>query len=158
MFRDGGFSIDLTHHALHALGSRLYGFTPEVFDDSQGLDPQALEMLVRQISGRYPRVAELAQAVYHDEASSSARAATTSSNSSSHSTCSWTASIGPSGRRPPEMANLCNQPARLLTHQRDPDSWTPGGNEGLWSTGIMTSPAQSAGCPLCRNRLARQPL
>jgi AcrR family transcriptional regulator len=69
MFRDGGFSIDLTHHALHALGSRLYGFTPEVFDDSQGLDPQALEMLVRQMSGRYPRVAELAQAVYHDEAS-----------------------------------------------------------------------------------------
>ena len=69
MFRDGGFSIDLTHHALHALGSRLYGFTPEVFNDSQGLDPQALEMLVRQMKGRYPHVAELAQAVYHDEAS-----------------------------------------------------------------------------------------
>ena len=28
MFRDGGFSIDLTHHALHALGSRLYGVHP----------------------------------------------------------------------------------------------------------------------------------
>lgn len=69
MFRAGGFSIDLTHHALHALGSRLYGFTPEIFDDSQGLDPQALEMLVRQMNGRYPHVAELAQAVYHDEAS-----------------------------------------------------------------------------------------
>jgi hypothetical protein len=26
MFRAGGFSADLTHHALHALGSRLYGF------------------------------------------------------------------------------------------------------------------------------------
>jgi AcrR family transcriptional regulator len=69
MFRDGGFSIDLTHHALHALGSRLYGFTPEVFDDSQGLDPQALEMVVAQMKGRYPHAAELAQAVYHDEAS-----------------------------------------------------------------------------------------
>ena len=69
MFPAGGFSIDLTHHALHALGSRLYGFTPEIFDDSQGLDPQALEMLVRQMNGRYPHVAELAQAVYHDEAS-----------------------------------------------------------------------------------------
>jgi AcrR family transcriptional regulator len=68
-FRDGGFSIDLTHHALHALGSRLYGFTPEVFDDSQGLDPQALEALVRQMKDAYPHVAELAQAVYHDEAS-----------------------------------------------------------------------------------------
>jgi len=69
MFRDGGFSIDLTHHALHALGSRLYGFTPEVFDDSQGLDPQALEMVVARMKGRYPHAAELAQAVYHDEAS-----------------------------------------------------------------------------------------
>jgi AcrR family transcriptional regulator len=69
MFRAGGFSIDLTHHALHALGSRLYGFTPEIFDDSQGLDPQALEMLVRQMKGAYPHVAELAQAVYHDAAS-----------------------------------------------------------------------------------------
>jgi AcrR family transcriptional regulator len=69
MFLDGGFSIDLTHHALHALGSRLYGFTPEVFDDSQGLDPQALEMVVAQMKGRYPHAAELAQAVYHDEAS-----------------------------------------------------------------------------------------
>lgn len=69
MFRAGGFSIDLTHHALHALGSRLYGFTPEVFDDSQALDPQALETLVRQMKGRYPYAAELAQAVYHDEAS-----------------------------------------------------------------------------------------
>jgi AcrR family transcriptional regulator len=69
MFLAGGFSIDLTHHALHALGSRLYGFTPEVFDDSPGLDPQALEALIRQMGGRYPHVAELAQAVYHDEAS-----------------------------------------------------------------------------------------
>jgi hypothetical protein len=68
-FRDGGFSVDLTHHALHALGSRLYGFTPEVLDDSQGLDQQALEMLVAQMKDSYPHVAELAQAVYHDEAS-----------------------------------------------------------------------------------------
>jgi AcrR family transcriptional regulator len=69
MFRAGGFSADLTHHALHALGSRLYGFTQEIFDDSQGLDPQALEMLVRQMEGRYPRIAEMTQAVFHDEAS-----------------------------------------------------------------------------------------
>jgi AcrR family transcriptional regulator len=69
MFLAGGFSADLTHHALHALGSRLYGFTQEIFDDSQGLDPQALEMLVRQMEGRYPRIAEMTQAVFHDEAS-----------------------------------------------------------------------------------------
>jgi AcrR family transcriptional regulator len=69
MFRAGGFSAGLTHHALHALGSRLYGFTQEIFDDSQGLDPQAREMLVRQMEGRYPHIAEMTQAVFHDEAS-----------------------------------------------------------------------------------------
>jgi AcrR family transcriptional regulator len=69
VFRAGGFSIGLTHHALHALGSRAYGFTPEVFNDSQGLDPQVLEAVVQQLQGQYPYVAELAQAVYHDEAS-----------------------------------------------------------------------------------------
>jgi hypothetical protein len=68
MFRAGGFSADLTHHALHALGSRLYGFTQEIFDDSQGLDPQTREMLVRQMKGAYPHIAET-HAVYHDEAS-----------------------------------------------------------------------------------------
>ncbi|HEY7279613.1 MAG TPA: hypothetical protein VH594_26835 [Trebonia sp.] len=69
MFLADGFSIDLTHHALHALGSRLYGFTPEIFDDSQGLDPQALAALVGQMKDSFPHVAELAQAVYHDAAS-----------------------------------------------------------------------------------------
>jgi AcrR family transcriptional regulator len=69
MLRAGGLSTDLTHHALHALGSRLYGFTQEIFNDSQGLDPQTRDMLVRQMKGAYPHIAEMTQAVYHDEAS-----------------------------------------------------------------------------------------
>jgi hypothetical protein len=36
--RDGGFSYDLAHHALHALGSRALGFTQELFDPSTGSD------------------------------------------------------------------------------------------------------------------------
>jgi hypothetical protein len=59
---------ETTRHALHALGSRLYGFTQEIFDDSQGLDQQALEMLVRQMQGRYPHIAEMTREVFHDEA------------------------------------------------------------------------------------------
>src|ERR1700693_3570241 len=31
MFRAGGLSVDLTHHVMHALGSRMWGFTQEVF-------------------------------------------------------------------------------------------------------------------------------
>jgi AcrR family transcriptional regulator len=69
ILRAGGFSPDLTHHALHALGSRLYGFTQEIFNDSQGIDPQAMEMLARQMEGPFPHIAEMTRTVYHDEAS-----------------------------------------------------------------------------------------
>lgn len=31
-FREGGLSADLTHHVMHALGSRLLGFSRELFD------------------------------------------------------------------------------------------------------------------------------
>lgn len=68
-FRAGGFSPDLTHHALHTMGSRLYGFTREVFDDSQGVDPETLPVLVREMEGGYPHIAEMLGTVYHDEAS-----------------------------------------------------------------------------------------
>lgn len=69
MLRAGGFSPDLTHHALHALGSRLYGFTQEVFNDSPDIDPATLAGMVQQMQGPYPHVAEMLQTVYHDEGS-----------------------------------------------------------------------------------------
>jgi hypothetical protein len=39
MFLAGGFSADLTHHVMHALGNRMWGFTRELFDDGQGGGP-----------------------------------------------------------------------------------------------------------------------
>ena len=69
MFRAGGFSADLTHHVLHTMGSRLFGFTQEVFDDSPSLDPASTAMLVREMEGRYPHIAEMVGTVYHDQAS-----------------------------------------------------------------------------------------
>ena len=42
MFRAGGLSVDLTHHVIHALGSRMFGFTQELFDDSATADPAVL--------------------------------------------------------------------------------------------------------------------
>jgi AcrR family transcriptional regulator len=69
MFLAGGFSADVTHHALHALGSRLFGFTQEILNDSEDLDPQALEAIASQMEGSYPNVAVMTRAVYHDEAS-----------------------------------------------------------------------------------------
>ena len=69
MFRAGGFSADLTHHVLHTMGSRLYGFTQEVFDDSPSLDPASTAMLIREMEGRYPHIAQMVGIVYHDQAS-----------------------------------------------------------------------------------------
>jgi AcrR family transcriptional regulator len=69
MFRAGGFSIDLTHHAMHAMGSRLLGFTQELFDDSVDLDPEATAVMVQQLAGTYPHITQLVMAITHDQAS-----------------------------------------------------------------------------------------
>jgi AcrR family transcriptional regulator len=69
MFRGGGFSVDLIHHAMHAMGSRLYGFTQEVFNDSQAADPETSAAVAREMAGVYPHIAEMVRTVYHDQAS-----------------------------------------------------------------------------------------
>ncbi|MER7463065.1 TetR/AcrR family transcriptional regulator C-terminal domain-containing protein [Streptomyces sp. NPDC097981] len=65
MFRTGGFSVDLTHHAMHALGSRILGFTQELFDAGPDPDPQQAA-LPPEAAAAYPHVAELAMAAAHD--------------------------------------------------------------------------------------------
>jgi AcrR family transcriptional regulator len=60
MFRAGGFSVDLTHHVMHALGRRMWGFTWELFDDSPTLDADTESARRREIAGRYPHLAEIA--------------------------------------------------------------------------------------------------
>ena len=69
MFMAGGFSLDLTHHVMHAMGSRLLGFSQELFNDSATMDPQVLAAMQRQLAGVYPNIVNLAMAVYHDEGS-----------------------------------------------------------------------------------------
>ncbi|SDB80452.1 regulatory protein, tetR family [Raineyella antarctica] len=36
LFLRGGLSPDLVHHVMHALGNRIWGFSPELFDESPG--------------------------------------------------------------------------------------------------------------------------
>jgi AcrR family transcriptional regulator len=69
LFRAGGFSIELTHHALHAMGSRLLGFTQELFDDSPGVDPEAEAEMYRAMAERYPNIGALVEIVMHDDSS-----------------------------------------------------------------------------------------
>ncbi|MEV8530494.1 TetR/AcrR family transcriptional regulator C-terminal domain-containing protein [Streptomyces sp. NPDC051211] len=66
MFRTGGFSVDLTHHVMHALGSRMLGFAQELFDDAPSPDPGVTADASAEVARRYPYVTELAMAVAHD--------------------------------------------------------------------------------------------
>jgi len=69
IFRTGGFSIDLTHHTMHAMGSRLLGFSQELFDDTSG-DGAEIEELQRQgMAERYPHITEMVAAISHDDES-----------------------------------------------------------------------------------------
>jgi AcrR family transcriptional regulator len=69
MFRAGGFSVDLTHHVMHALGRRMWGFTWELFDDSPSLDADARAARRREMAGHYPHLAEIAIPASQDGAS-----------------------------------------------------------------------------------------
>jgi AcrR family transcriptional regulator len=66
MFRAGGFSVDLAHHAIHAMGSRLFGFTQELFDDTAGAPPDADAL---QALAAFPHITELVRAITHDQGS-----------------------------------------------------------------------------------------
>ncbi|MFI1166473.1 TetR/AcrR family transcriptional regulator [Streptomyces sp. NPDC020801] len=74
MFRSGGLSADLTHHVMHALGSRVWGFTPELFPTSAGTDPDAepdadpsaQADAIREMAAKYPHIVEIATARPHD--------------------------------------------------------------------------------------------
>ncbi|MEU5903205.1 TetR/AcrR family transcriptional regulator C-terminal domain-containing protein [Micromonospora sp. NPDC047467] len=73
--RAGGFSADLTHHVMHAMGSRILGFSQELFDDSRragrsgttNAEPPA--PLPPEVALRFPYLAEIATAASHDDAS-----------------------------------------------------------------------------------------
>ena len=70
IFRSGGVSVDLMHHALHALGSRLLGFTPELFDDSDAFaqGSEVVALMARQMAAELPHLSEMMLAISHDEA------------------------------------------------------------------------------------------
>src|SRR6266498_6125353 len=69
IFRAGGFSIDLTHHALHAMGSRLLGFSQELFDDTPDDPPEAQALMLQQMAEQFPNISEMVAGITHDDES-----------------------------------------------------------------------------------------
>ncbi|QDY11082.1 TetR family transcriptional regulator [Micromonospora sp. HM134] len=73
--RAGGLSADLTHHVMHALGSRILGFSQELFDASRQAGrtgptaPTPPAPLPPEVAARFPHVAEIATAAAHDTGS-----------------------------------------------------------------------------------------
>lgn len=74
MFLDGGFSVDLTHHVMHAIGSRMWGFTQELFQEpteptdgtAADLAEAAQQAMLQEMARRYPNVLTIAMASAHD--------------------------------------------------------------------------------------------
>ncbi len=67
--REGGFSYDLAHHAMHALGSRMLGFTQELFEPDnpdETDDEEAMEMM-GQMADQLPYLVGMMMEISHDD-------------------------------------------------------------------------------------------
>jgi hypothetical protein len=66
LMRQGGFSMDLAHHAMHALGSRALGFSQELWEEDDEASPEVLAVMIQQLGAQYPNLAEMLKTVSHD--------------------------------------------------------------------------------------------
>lgn len=61
-FRAAGFSVELTHHIMHALGRRMWGLSHELFPDPAQLDADAPRLTASELAEAHPHIAEIATA------------------------------------------------------------------------------------------------
>lgn len=63
-FITAGFPADLTHHVMHALGHRMWGFSPEAFDEPGSgpspVDSAEQKRVLRQMADAYPHIVAVA--------------------------------------------------------------------------------------------------
>jgi AcrR family transcriptional regulator len=64
--RSGGLSYDLIHHAMHALGSRMFGFSQELGDEAGSGDAGDSDALA-QMAEHVPNLAAMLAVVAHDD-------------------------------------------------------------------------------------------
>ena len=71
LMRDGGFSYDLIHHALHALGSRALGFSQEPFAPGDGPGGDANTAApppdAEDLAAQFPHLAGMLAEIVHDD-------------------------------------------------------------------------------------------
>jgi AcrR family transcriptional regulator len=69
VFRSGGFSYDLAHHAMHALGSRGLGFSQELFKPENadaGADDKSAA-LFEEMASRLPNLVGMMSEIAHND-------------------------------------------------------------------------------------------
>ena len=61
-FIEGGVSPDLTHYAMHALGTRIWGYSTEAFEDADAPTPQDADQpaLLAYMTEHFPHVVTIA--------------------------------------------------------------------------------------------------
>ncbi|MCB1247602.1 MAG: TetR/AcrR family transcriptional regulator C-terminal domain-containing protein [Acidimicrobiia bacterium] len=67
ILRAGGFSWDLIHHTMHALGSRALGFSPELFEPGAPQDQADLGELMDLAASEVPLLVEMLSNIAHDD-------------------------------------------------------------------------------------------
>jgi AcrR family transcriptional regulator len=66
ILRKGGFSYDLAHHAMHALGSRALGFTQELFQPDDAGSEEASEEMFEAMADQLPYLAGMMMEIAHE--------------------------------------------------------------------------------------------
>ncbi len=64
---EGGFSNDLGHHALHALGSRALGFNQELFAPGSATDEEEGQAMLADLAPQLPYIMGMLVEVSHDD-------------------------------------------------------------------------------------------
>jgi AcrR family transcriptional regulator len=68
VLRSGGFSYDLAHHAMHALGSRALGFTQELFEPENADEAdEDLADAMAEMADQFPHLTEMMMEIAHDD-------------------------------------------------------------------------------------------
>ena len=66
IMRRGGFSYDLAHHALHALGSRALGFSQELFQPDDASADEASEEMIAEMAEQLPYLSGMMLEIAHE--------------------------------------------------------------------------------------------
>ena len=67
LMRDGGFSWDQAHHAMHALGSRALGFSQELFTPDSGANSDMDPAVAEAMAAQFPHLAAMLADIVHDD-------------------------------------------------------------------------------------------